>query len=38
LIRIIEKKGITNRDKILNEVKKIKAEMEKKIKNMGRVN
>ena len=38
LIRILEKKGITNQDEILEEVKKLKVEMEEKIKKMGREN
>ena len=38
LIRILEKKGITNEGEILEEVKKLKAEMEEKIKKMGREN
>ena len=36
LIRILEKKGITNQDEILAEVKKLQVEMEEKIKRMGR--
>jgi len=36
LIRILEKKGITNQDEILEEVKKLKAEMEEKVKKMVR--
>jgi len=38
LIRILERKGITNQDDILEEVKKLKAEMEEKIKRSGREN
>ncbi|MCH7772737.1 MAG: hypothetical protein IIA49_17270 [Bacteroidetes bacterium] len=38
LIRILEKKGITNQDEILKEVKKLQVEMEEKIKKMGREN
>ena len=38
LIRILEKKGITNKDEILDEVKKLQVEMEEKIKKMGREN
>ncbi len=38
LIRILERKGITNQDEILEEVKLLKAEMEEKIKKMGREN
>jgi len=38
LVRILERKGITNRDEILEEVKKLKVEMEEKIKKMGREN
>ncbi len=38
LIRILERKGITNQAEILEEVKKLKAEMEEKIKKMGREN
>ena len=35
IIRILTKKGITNEDEILDEVKALKEEMEKKIKKMG---
>ena len=38
LIRILERKGITNYDEILEEVKKLQVEMEEKIKKMGRAN
>jgi len=38
LIRILEKKGITNQDEILEEVKKLQVEMEEKVKKMGREN
>jgi hypothetical protein len=38
LIRILEKKGITTEDEILEEVKALKVEMEEKIKKMGREN
>jgi hypothetical protein len=38
LIRILKKKGITTEDEILEEVKALKIEMEKKIKKMGREN
>ena len=38
LIRILERRGITNKDEILEEVKKLKVEMEEKIKKMGREN
>ena len=38
LIRILERKGITNKDEILAEVKLLKAEMEEKVKKMGREN
>ena len=38
LIRILERKGITNQDEILEEVKKLQAEMEEKVKRMGREN
>jgi len=38
LIRILERKGITNQDEILTEVKKLQVEMEAKIKKMGREN
>jgi hypothetical protein len=38
LIKILTKKGITTEDEILDEVKKLKAEMENKIKKMGREN
>ncbi len=36
LIRILEKKGITNQDEILDEVMKLKVEMEDKIRKMGK--
>ena len=38
LIRILERKGITNRDEILEEVKRLKVETENKIRKMGREN
>ena len=38
LIRILERKGITNYDEILEEVKKLQVEMEEKVKKMGREN
>jgi len=38
LIRILKRKGITDEDEILEEVKKLKVEMEEKIKKMGREN
>ncbi len=38
LIRILERKVITNKDEILAEVKKLQVEMEEKIKKMGREN
>ncbi len=38
LIRILERKGITNKVEILEEVKKLKAEMEEKIRKSGREN
>lgn len=37
-IRILEKKGMTNKDEILEEVKKLQVEMEEKIKKMGKEN
>ena len=36
LIRILQKKGITTEDEILEEVKALKVEMDEKIKQMGR--
>ena len=38
VISILEKKGITNKYEILDEVKKLKVEMEEKIKKMGSEN
>lgn len=38
LIRILSKKGITNEDEILNEVKMLQVEMEEKIKRMQKEN
>ena len=38
IIRILKRKGITDEDEILEEVKKLKAEMEEKIKKSGREN
>lgn len=38
LIRILERKGITNKDEILAEVKLLKVEMDEKVKKMGREN
>ena len=37
-IKILENKGITDKDEILEEVKKLQAEMEEKVKKMGREN
>ena len=38
LIRILTKKGITNEDEILDEVKALQLEMNDKIKKMGKEN
>ena len=38
IIKVLIKKGITNEDEILDEVKKLKAEMGEKIKKSGREN
>jgi len=38
LIRILQKKGITTEDEILEEVKKIKVELDEKIRKMKREN
>lgn len=38
LIKILSRKGITNEDEILEEVKIIKADIEQKIKNMSKAN
>jgi hypothetical protein len=38
LIRILNNKGLVTEDEILEEVKTLKLEMEKKIKKMGREN
>ena len=38
IIKILTKNGITTEDEILAEVKKLKVEMEEKIKKMGREN
>jgi len=38
LIRILNRKGITTEDEILDEVKKLHVEMEEKIIKMGREN
>ena len=38
VIRILERKGITNQDEILEEVKRLKVEMEEKVMKMGREN
>ena len=38
LIRILKRKGITDENEILEEVKKLQVEMEEKIKKMGREN
>lgn len=38
LIRILEKKGITNQKEILEEVKKLKLEMENEMKRMSKEN
>ena len=38
LIRILNRKGITTEDEILEEVKALKVEMDEKIKKMGREN
>ncbi len=38
IIRILKRKGITDEDEILEEVKKLKAEMEEKVRKSGREN
>jgi hypothetical protein len=38
LIRILKRKGITDEDEIFEEIKKLKVEMDEKIKKMGRDN
>ena len=38
IIRILKCKGITDENDILDEVKKLKVEMEEKVKKMGREN
>jgi hypothetical protein len=38
IIRILKRKGITDEDEILDEIKKLKVEMDKKIRKMGREN
>jgi len=38
LIRILKRKGITDEDEILDEIKKLKQEMDEKIRKMGREN
>ncbi len=38
IIRILKRKGITDENEILEEVKKLQVEMENKIKKMGREN
>ena len=38
IIRILKRKGITDENETLEEVKKLKVEMEDKIKKMGREN
>lgn len=38
LIRILTRKGITDEDEILEEVKKLKVELEQKINNMSKAN
>jgi len=38
IIRILKRKGITYENEILEEVKKLKVEMEEKTKKMGREN
>ena len=38
LIRILKRKGITDEDEILEEVKKLQAEMEEKVRKSGREN
>jgi len=38
LIRILKKKGITNEDEILEEVKALKVELDDRIKKTGREN
>jgi len=38
IIRILKRKGITDENEILTEVKLLKVEMEEKVKKMGREN
>ncbi len=38
IIRILKRKGITNEDEILDEIKKLKVEMEEKLKQMSTEN
>ncbi len=38
IIRILKRKGITDENEILEEVKKLKVEMEDKIRKMGKEN
>ena len=38
IIRILKRKGITDENKILEEVNKLQVEMEAKVKKMGREN
>ncbi len=38
IIRILKRKGITDENEILEEVKKLQVEMEEKVKKMGREN
>lgn len=38
LIRILTRKGITDEDEILEEIKKLKVELEQKIKNSTKLN
>ncbi len=38
IIRILKRKGITNEDEILEEIKKLKVEMEEKLKQMSTEN
>jgi len=38
IIRILKRNGITNEDEILEEVKKLKEEMEEKVRKSGREN
>jgi len=38
IIKILKRKGITDENEILGEVKKLKVEMEEKVKKIGREN